>query len=128
MARFVIEHLPRAAAAYLATPLDYEQAKHWLQQPPLVSIIRTTEMITAIEAGMGVTLVQSATLMALRPGDEALLITLSFGVLLAWAHGQIAPLAEDWRCTLLLVETPADLTSPAREVALAEDLLSGEPT
>jgi len=128
MTRFAIEHLPRTAAAYRATPLDYEQAKRWLQQPNLVSVIRTTEMIAAVEAGMGLTLVQSAIPITLRPGDEALLITLSFGVLLAWAEGEIAPLAEDWRCALLSVEAPADLGSSIREVALAEDLLSNEPT
>ena len=83
--------------------MDYEQAKLWLQQPDLVSIIRTTEMIAAIEAGMGIKPLQSADQVALHPGDEALLTTLSFGVLLAWAEGQIVPLAEDWRCALLTV-------------------------
>ncbi len=126
MGRFVIEHLPRAAASYRATPLDYDQAKHWLQQPNLVSMIRTTEMIAAMEAGMGVTLIQSAVPVTLRPGDEALLITLSFGVLLAWAEGKIMPIAEDWRCVSLSVRAPADGTGPTREVALEEDFLSDE--
>ena len=71
--------------------------------------------------------VQSADQMTLHPGDETLLITLSFGVLLAWAEGQIVPLAEDWRCVLLTVEAAAAVSSPLRQVALAGDLLSSEP-
>lgn len=125
MSRFVIEHLPRTAAVYRVAPLDYENAKRWLKQPDLVSLIRTTEMIAAIEVGMGVTLLQSDMPVALRPGDTALLVTLSFGVLLAWAQGKIAPLPEDWRCASLTVEDPADLSIPVRAAALAEDLLSG---
>lgn len=122
-----MEHLPRAAATYAVTPLDCEQAKRWIQQANAVSIIRTTEMIGAIEASMGVTLMQSAMPVALRPGDEALLITLSFGVLLAWAEGQITPLPDDWRCAVLTVQAPRDVSSPIREVAMAEDILSDEP-
>ncbi len=128
MRRFVIEHLPRLPAAYLATPLDYDATKEWLEQPGLISLIRTTEMIAAVEAGLGVSLVPSDDAMLLHPGDEALLLTLSFGVLLAWAEGNIPPLAEDWRATALTVEAPREVIgSPALKAAIAEDFLSEEP-
>lgn len=77
---------------------------------------------------MGVTLTQADVSMALRPGDEALLITLSFGVLLAWAQGKIPPLPEDWRVLLLTVKAPGDpAPSPVLEAKVAEEFLSGEP-
>ncbi len=128
MSRFVIEHLPRTRATYELTPVDYEDARVWLNQLRFDSLIRTTELIAAIEAGMGVMLAQSDTLMALRPGDEALLITLSFGVLLAWAQGKIPPLPEDWRCLLLTVKAPGEPEgTPVLEAKIAEEFLSGEP-
>jgi hypothetical protein len=127
MSCFVMEHLPRAAATYEVTPLEYEGAKRWLQETNAVSIIRTTEMIAAIQAGMGISLLQSAVLVSLHPGDEALLITLSFGVLLAWAEENMTPLPEDWRCALLRVRAPGDVSSPMNQVAIAEHLLSDEP-
>ncbi len=46
--------------------------------------------------------------MSLRTGDEAVLISLSFGVLLASVQGNFPPLPEDWRCSLLLVESVSD--------------------
>jgi hypothetical protein len=123
MSRFVIEHLPRTAATYRVVPLEHEQAKAWMEESELASLIRTTELIAAIEAGMSVTSNQTDISMALGPGDEALLITLSFGVLLAWAEGKILPLQEDWRFFLLTVESAHPL-SPAR-VQRAE--VSSEP-
>ena len=75
---FVMEHLPRAAAVYDVTPLEYEEAKQWLQKRHPVSIIRTTEMIAAVQAALGYRLSQSDASVALQPGDEALLITLLF--------------------------------------------------
>ena len=86
-----MEHLPRAAAVYEVTPLEYGETKQWLQKGDPVSIIRTTEMIAAVQAALGFTLSQSDASVALQPGDEALLITLSFSVLLAWAEDNIAP-------------------------------------
>lgn len=128
MSRFVIEHLPRARATYELMPLEYEDARIWLNQLRFTSLVRTTELIAAIEAGMGVTLTQADVSMALRPGDEALLITLSFGVLLAWAQGKIPPLPEDWRVLLLTVKAPGDpAPSPVLEAKVAEEFLSGEP-
>lgn len=124
MSRFVIEHLPRSPATYVAAPLDYEQVKAWIQHSGFISLVRTTELISAIEAGAGVKLTQSDTSVALRPGDEALLITLSFGVLIAWAEGKIPPLPEDWRCLLLTVEAPHKTLHPVQELAVAEDLKS----
>ena len=106
MGRFVIEHLPRLAAQYRVIPLDYAQARAWIQQADLISLVRTTEMISAVEAAMGISLQQADSSMTLLPGDEALLIGLSFGVLLAWAQGQISPLPEDWRCLSLTVNGP----------------------
>ena len=121
MSRFAIEHLPRLAAQYQAVPVDFSQAQSWLQQPALISLIRTTELISAIEAGLGVSLVQSDASMTLQKGDEALFIELSFGVLLAWAEGKIPPLAEDWRCILLTVEDTNDAASaPVLKAAIAE--------
>src|SRR3954453_16914066 len=101
MKRFAIEHLPRAAASYQVTPLDYDKAKEWLSAGAVTSLIRTTELIGAIHSGFGVALDQADTSMALQPGDSAILIGLSFSVLLAWAQGNIAPLSDDWRCLLL---------------------------
>jgi hypothetical protein len=121
MGRFVIEHLPRKSATYRVTPLTHVEAKAWIQASSCDSLVRTTELIAAVSAGMGITLDQSDTSIALGPGDEAVLISLSYGVLLAWAQGNIPPLAEDWRCSLLTVEDPEDsLFSPIAEVA--EDL------
>jgi hypothetical protein len=127
MRRFVIEHLPRLAASYQVLPLDYSQARSWLQQPDIVSLVRTTELISAIEAGLGVSLVQSDASIALRNGDEALLIGLSFGVLLAWAEGKIAPLAEDWRCLSLIVRSSSgDPSAPPLQKAVIEPISSTE--
>ncbi|HYO81403.1 MAG TPA: hypothetical protein VES20_08390 [Bryobacteraceae bacterium] len=50
--------------------------------------------------------------MSLAEGDEALLISLSFSVLLAWAEGGIPPVADDWRCLLLQVDQPRLDASP----------------
>ena len=86
MGRFLMEHLPRAGAVYKVTPLDHPEATSWLKKGEFVSAVRTTEMIDAIQSAMNLTLTQSATLVALEPGDKALMITLSFGVLLAWAE------------------------------------------
>ena len=105
MNRFLIEHLPRNPAKYQVVPLDYSQAKAWMDRSSFHSLVRTTELIAAIKAGMGVNLAQSDSLMSLQPGDEAVLISLSFGVLLASAEGNILPLNDDWRCSLLLVES-----------------------
>jgi hypothetical protein len=127
MGRYVMEHLPRAAARYQVTPLDHAQAKRWLQEANTVSLVRTTEMIAAIRAGLEITLVQSADSIELRSGDEALLITLSFNVLLAWAEGELVPLPEDWRCASLTVQDAADGLSPVRELAVAEDVRTDEP-
>jgi len=120
MSRFVIEHLPRTAATYHVVPVEHAQAKAWMQKADFASLVRTTELIAAIEAAMGVTLSQTDISMALRPGDEALLITVSFGVLLAWAEGKIVPLQEDWRFSLLMVEPPAHHPLAQREVELPE--------
>lgn len=78
-------------------------------------------MISAIKEGLGIALCQSKTRVTLRPGDEALLIGLSYGVLLAWAEGNIPPLPEDWRCLLLTVEAPGAPALPL-PLALAEEL------
>jgi hypothetical protein len=127
MSRFVIEHLPRLAASYDASPLNYEAAKRWLQTANASSLIRTTEMITAVQAAMSVPLSQSELSVALQPGDEALLITLSFSVLLAWAEDNIAPLREDWRCLLLRVRRPETASTGPEEMLAAVDLVSEEP-
>jgi hypothetical protein len=126
MNRFVIEFLPRPPAKYEVIPLNLEQAKAWLEGSVAASLILTRELITAVELGMGVTLTPADGPLSLRPGDEALLINLSFGVLLAWVEGKIAPLAEDWRCSLLTVDSPRALVpAPVLEAAVAEDLLAG---
>ena len=104
--RFAIEHLPKAVATYRVSPVDYKSARNFLAASELTSLVRTTEMAGAIGASFGVTLAQSDTSMTLHPGDEALLICLSFSVLLAWAEGGIVPLEDDWRCLLLQVESP----------------------
>lgn len=112
MKRFAIEHLPRAFATYQVTPVDYSEARTWLAAGDVTSLIRTTELIGAIGSGFGVTLTQSDSSMSLQQGDQALLISLSFSVLLAWAQGSIAPLDADWRCLLLEVGNPAAAPSP----------------
>jgi len=127
MSRFVIEHLPRAVAGYDASPLNYEEAKQWLHKGNPISIIRTTEMIAAVQAALGFTLSQSDASVALKPGDEALLITLSFSVLLAWAEENIAPLPEDWRCISLRVRPPESVSMPQNELVTSVDLLSEDP-
>jgi hypothetical protein len=109
MGRFLMEHLPRASAVYKATPLDFPEAAAWLGKGEFVSAVRTTEMIDAIQSAMNVTLKQSAMPVSLEPGDEALIITLSFGVLLAWAEERMTPLPEDWRCILLKVQAPGSV-------------------
>ena len=115
--RFAIEHLPRTLATYRVTPVDYNSARTWLADGDFTSLVRTTELAGAISAGLGVTLAQADASMALRPGDEALLICLSFSVLLAWAEGGIVPLEEDWRCLLLQVAQPHADTGPAAVTA-----------
>jgi hypothetical protein len=127
MSRFVMEHLPRGAAVYDANPLNYEAAKEWLQTANASSLIRTTEMITAVQAAIGLPLSQSDASVTLQPGDEALLITLSFSVLLAWAEDNIAPLPEDWRCILLRVRRPESTATPGKHTVSSVDLLSEEP-
>jgi hypothetical protein len=112
MSRYVMEHLPRATATYDVNPVNSDETKLWLEQSGVISAVRTTEMITAIKAGMDVELAPSPSTVAIRPGDEALLITLSFGVLLAWAEQNIAPLPEDWRCMLLKVQARSELQLP----------------
>jgi hypothetical protein len=125
MHRFVIEHLPRSVARYDAIPLSYGEAKAWLRNPNFTSLVRTTELISAVEAGMQILLKQADMRMSLAPGDEALLIGLSFGVLLAWAEGDIPPLPDDWRCFSLRVKCPEDAQSDPR-LALAQELPSGD--
>jgi len=123
MKRFAIEHLPRAVATYQVTPIDYETARTWLADESVVSLVRTTELVSAIGTGLGVVLAQSDTTMTLQPGDEALLISLSFSVILAWVEGGIIPLSDDWRCLLLRVASP-ELASPRLEAATSQDLTS----
>ena len=68
---------------------------------------------------MGIELPQSDAPGTLTPGDQAMLISLSYGVLLASTQGDIPPLPEDWRCALLTVEGGGDdaaLASMAAEV------------
>jgi hypothetical protein len=122
--RFVIEHLPRSAARYDAIPLSYGEVKSWLQNPSFTSLVRTTELISAVEAGMHIPLKQADRRMRLSPGDEALLIGLSFSVLLAWVEGNITPLPDDWRCFRLRVKGPGD-TQPDPRFALAQEMPSG---
>src|SRR5439155_19456142 len=107
-----------------ASPLSYEAAKDWLQTGSSISLIRTTEMIEAVQAAMSFRLSQSDTSVTLQPGDEALLITLSFSVLLAWAEDNIAPLPDDWRCISLRVRRPESVSMPQGELATSVDLLS----
>lgn len=126
MTRFAIEHLPRAAATYHVTPLEYSQAQAWLRADDFTSLIRTTELIDAIGAGFGCSLRQADQSLTLSEGDEALLISLSFSVMLAWAEGGIAPVAEDWRCLLLQVDQPRRAVSPV-SAALCETFPS-DPT
>jgi hypothetical protein len=122
MSRFVMEHLPRAAALYDASPVNYEAAKHWLQTANPSSLIRTTEMITALQTAMSLPLSQSELSVTLQPGDEALLITLSFSVLLAWAEDNIAPLREDWRCILIRVRPPASSVTAGNDTVASVGL------
>jgi hypothetical protein len=114
MKRYAIEHLPRAVATYQVKPVDYNAARNWLSEAETTSLVRTTELVGAIDEGLGIMLNQADSLMELQPGDEALLISLSFSVLLAWAQGSIVPLPEDWRCLLLTVENDTDPTSLSR--------------
>ena len=127
MGRFVMEHLPRATATYDVNPVSWDQAKLWLEQSSVISAVRTTEMITAIKAGMDVALAPSPSTVAISPGDEALLITLSFGVLLAWAEQNIAPLPEDWRCALLRVQARSELQPSNALAAAFGDEVADEP-
>src|SRR4051812_27824663 len=120
MRRFLMEHLPRASAVYQATPLDYPEAAAWLGEGEFVSAVPTTEMIDAIQSAMDVALTQSAMPVSLEPGDEALLITLSFGVLLAWAEEKMAPLPEDWRCILLKVQARGSVAALSGGEAIKE--------
>jgi hypothetical protein len=122
MGRYAIEHLPRAAARYRVTSMSYSEARQWMAEPGYISLVRTTELIDAIENGFGVRLEQSERSMELHPGDEALLVCLSFGVLLAFAEGDIAPLPEDWRCSLLVVERPDEVPEEAPVLAVADPL------
>ena len=122
-----MEHLPRTAALYEVTPLEYEEAKQWLQKGNPVSIIRTTEMIAAVQAALGFTLSQSDASVVLQPGDEALLITLSFSVLLAWAEDNIVPLPEDWRCISLRVRPSEFISMPQEELVTSVEFLSEDP-
>ena len=115
-----MEHLPRASALYKVTPLDYPEAAAWLEKGEFASAVRTTEMIDAIQSVMNVTLTQSAMPVSLEPGDEALMITLSFGVLLAWAEERMAPLPEDWRCILLNVQARGNVSAFSRVAAIEE--------
>jgi hypothetical protein len=127
MPRFVIEHLPRSAARYDAVPLSYGEVKAWLQNPNFTSLVRTTELISAVQAGMQILLKQADIRMTLAPGDEALLIGLSFGVLLAWAEGDITPLPDDWRCFSLRVRGPNDDRSgPHLAVEIVQEASSGD--
>ncbi len=110
------------------SPLEYAQAEEWIESSEFHSLVRTTELIAAMRAGMGITLSQSDLSMSLRQGDEALLISLSYGVLLASAQGGIVPLPEDWRFSLLLLE-PSDHKSESAQVArITEDLLPDQTT
>ena len=126
MARFAIEHLPRAAATYHVTPLEFTHAQSWLKAGELTSLIRTTELIGAIGAGFGCSLQQSDRSMSLAPGDEALFISLSFSVLLAWAEGNIVPVEDDWRCLLLQVDQPHSPAFP--RVSAVSEPVTSEPT
>lgn len=119
--RFAIEHLPKTSATYQVTPAEYNEARRWLADGEFVSLIRTTELIAAIRAGLGASLEQAEQATAMQSGDEALLISLSFGVLLAWAQGNIAPLEADWRCLILRVAGPEETMAPP-VLAASQDL------
>ena len=123
MKRFAIEHLPRSLATYEVIPVDHSEARAWLAAGDVTSLVRTTELIGAIHAGLGVQLDQADQLMSLQHGDQALLISLSFSVLLAWAEGDIVPLDDDWRCLLLQVVSPPARVTPTM-MATSEDLAS----
>src|SRR3954452_5050219 len=123
MKRFAIEHLPRAVATYQVTPVDYDTARAWLADDNVISLVRTTELVGAIGTGLSTVLTQSDTTMTLQPGDEALLISLSFSVMLAWVEGGIIPLSDDWRCLLVRVTSP-EPASPRLETATSRDLTS----
>ena len=125
MKRFAIEHLPKTFATYHVSPVGYSDARAWLAVGDVTSLVRTTELIEAIGAGLGVTLEQAAMSMSLQPGDEALLLSLSFSVLLAWAEGGIVPLEDDWRCLLLSVQAPSAAT-PSITAVVVEDLTAGQ--
>ena len=85
-----------------------------------VSAVRTTEMIDAIQSAMNVTLTQTAMPVSLEPGDEAPMITLSFGVLLAWAERRMTPPPEDWRCILLKVQARGSVSALSGVATLGE--------
>lgn len=94
----------------------------------MVSLVRTTELISAIDAGLNVPLIQSDASMTMQQGDEALLIGLSFSVLLAWAEGKIPPVEDDWRCFWLTVEGhSASPSTPALEAAVVEEVSIAPP-
>ena len=57
--RFAIEHLPKTSATYQVTPVEYNEARHWLADGEFLSLIRTTELIGAIRAGLGASLEQA---------------------------------------------------------------------
>jgi hypothetical protein len=80
-----------------------------------------------VQAALGFTLSQSDASVALQPGDEALLITLSFSVLLAWAEDNIAPLPEDWRCISLRVRPAESFAMPQNELVTSVDVLFEDP-
>jgi hypothetical protein len=120
MKRFAMEHLPRSAATYRVNPIDFDGARAWFAAGQAISLVRTTEMIGAIQMSLGVALEQSDVPMALQPGDEALLVSLSFSVLLAWAQGRIVPLQDDWRFLLISVEETAP--TGASLLAASQDL------
>ncbi|MFL6449747.1 MAG: hypothetical protein ACJ746_19005 [Bryobacteraceae bacterium] len=128
MRRVVMEHLPRVEAMYAVTPVDSDQAKQWLTETNVVSAVRTTEMLTAMKAGMGVELSPSPSAVELRTGDEVLLVTLSFSVLLAWAEQNIAPLPEDWRCMLMRVQAGSELQASNTLIATMGEAVESEPT
>src|SRR4051812_8045229 len=118
--RFVIEHLPRVAATYLAVPVTAGEARRWMTTDPVISLVRTTEMIGAVQAGLEVALQQADRPVALESGDEALYLSLSFSVLLAWAQGEIVPMDDDWRCLVLRVQdsgSPADAAAATAAVS-----------
>ena len=112
---------PRAIATDNVSPVTDVETRNWLATGKLISLVRTTELIGAIRDGLGVALEQADESMVLQTGDEALLISLSFSVLLAWAQGGIVPLEEDWRCLLVQVRNPSDTLGPTTALA-SEDI------